>query len=105
MASAQPLRGDDGAGAVIPGACFVNLVYVVPERWGQGIGGVILGALLEEARLQGFSRAQLWTHEQENEHAHRLYRRHGFSPTGRTREADDGAVIGEWAREAAETQD
>ncbi|HYZ79348.1 MAG TPA: GNAT family N-acetyltransferase [Gaiellaceae bacterium] len=93
MASAEALRSDDGAGPVIPGGCFLNLLFVVPERWGQGIGGAILDAVLAEARRRQYSRIHLWTHD-DNERSHRLYSRRGFSPTGRTAEGE-----GEWARE------
>jgi GNAT superfamily N-acetyltransferase len=93
MASAEALRGDSGEGPVIPGGCFLNLLFVVPERWGEGIGGAILDAVLAEARRRQYSRIHLWTHE-DNERSHRLYRRRGFSPTGRGAEGE-----GEWARE------
>jgi GNAT superfamily N-acetyltransferase len=93
MASAEALRGDDGAGPAMPGGCFLNLLFVVPERWGEGIGGAILDAVLAEARRRQCSRIHLWTHD-DNERSHRLYRRRGFSPTGRTVDGE-----GEWARE------
>ena len=93
MAAAEALRGEDGAGPVIPGGCFLNLLYVVPERWGEGIGGVILDAVLAEAKRRHYSRIHLWTDEG-NGRSHRLYRSRGFSPTGRSA---DGK--GEWARE------
>jgi GNAT superfamily N-acetyltransferase len=92
MASAEPLRGLERTGPVIPGGCFLNLLFVVPERWGEGIGGLILDAVLAEARRRRYSRIHLWTHE-DNERSHRLYRSRGFSPTGRT-----AAGEGEWAR-------
>ncbi len=93
MASAEPLRCEDGAGAVIPGGCFLNLLFVVPERWGEGIGGAILDAVLAEAKRLHYSRIHLWTHE-DNERSHRLYGSRGFAPTGRTADGE-----GEWARE------
>jgi GNAT superfamily N-acetyltransferase len=93
MASAEALRGDGGAGPGIPGGCFLNLLFVVPERWGEGIGGAILDAVLAEARRRRYSRIHLWTHD-DNERSHRLYSSRGFSPTGRT-----AAGKGEWARE------
>jgi GNAT superfamily N-acetyltransferase len=92
MASAEALRGEDGAGPVIPGGCFLNLLYVVPERWGEGIGGAILDAVLAEAKRRHCSRIHLWTDE-DDERSHRLYRSRGFSPTGRTADRE-----GEWAR-------
>jgi GNAT superfamily N-acetyltransferase len=93
MASAEALRGDDGAGPVIPGGCFLSYLFVIPERWGEGIGGAILDAVLAEAKRRHCSRIHLWTHE-DNERSHRLYRSRRFSPTGRIVEGG-----GEWARE------
>ena len=93
MASAEPLRGEGGAGPIISGGCFLNLLFVVPERWGEGIGGVILDAVLTEAKRRHYSQIHLWTHK-DNERSDRLYRSRGFSPTGRTADGE-----GEWARE------
>jgi RimJ/RimL family protein N-acetyltransferase len=98
MASAEPLRGEDGAGRVIASGCFLNLLFVVPERWGEGIGGVILDAVLAEAKRRHYSRIHLWTHE-DNERSRRLYRRRGFSPTGRNADCE-----GEWARDLTESR-
>jgi GNAT superfamily N-acetyltransferase len=93
MAAAQPLRGDDAKGPAIPGGLFVNLLFVLPERWGEGIGGAILDAVLAEAKRRDCSQVRLWTHE-DNARSHRLYRRRGFSPTGRILQGE-----GEWMRE------
>jgi GNAT superfamily N-acetyltransferase len=92
MAAAEPLRGDGGTGPAIPGGCFLNLLFVVPERWGEGIGGALLDAVLAEARRRGYERIHLWTRE-DNERSHRLYRSRGFAPTGRTLDGE-----GEWRR-------
>jgi GNAT superfamily N-acetyltransferase len=97
MASAEPLRGVDGAGSVIAGGCFLNSLFVVPERWGEGIGGLLLDVVLAEANRRHYSRIHLWTHE-DNERSHRLYRSRGFSPTGRTANGE-----GEWARDLTES--
>ena len=91
MASAEALRGEDGA--VTPSGCFLSYLFVVPARWGEGIGGVILDAVLAEAKRRHYWRIHLWTHE-DNERSHRLYRSRGFSRTGRTADGE-----GEWARE------
>jgi GNAT superfamily N-acetyltransferase len=93
MACAEPLHDEDRAGPVVPGGCFVNLLFVLPARWGEGIGGALLDAVLAEAKRRHYSRVHLWTHE-DNERSHRLYRRRGFSPTGRTADGE-----GEWAHE------
>jgi GNAT superfamily N-acetyltransferase len=92
MASAEPLRDTDKDGPVIPGGWFLSYLFVVPERWGEGIGGALLDAVLAEAKRRGSSRMHLWTHE-DNERSHHLYRSRGFSPTGRTAGGE-----GEWAR-------
>jgi ribosomal protein S18 acetylase RimI-like enzyme len=78
---------DDGAGPPIPGLCHVAMVFVAPDRWGRGVGGQIVDALLAAARARGYRRAQLWTHA-DNVRAQRLYERRGFAPSGR-RKADD----------------
>lgn len=92
MACAQPMRDDGGAGAVVPGGCFLSHLFVLPERWGEGIGGLVLDAVLADARRYDYRRIHLWTHD-DNERSQRLYRSRGFSPTGRV--AHGG---GEWAR-------
>jgi len=93
MASAEPMRNNDGAGAVIPGGCFLSYLYVDPDRWGEGIGGLILDAVLTDAKGRNHSQIRLWTHE-DNVRSHRLYRSRGFFPTGRIAGGE-----GEWARE------
>jgi GNAT superfamily N-acetyltransferase len=93
MASAEPLWGEEGAGPAIPRGCFLSYLFVDPQRWGEGIGGLLLDAVLAEAKWRHSSRIHLWTHE-DNKRSHRLYRSRGFSPTGRTSGGE-----GEWARE------
>ena len=97
MASAKPLWGEDGPGTVTPGGLFLGNLFVVPERFGQGIGGRLLDAVLAEARRRQCVRVHLWTHE-DNERSHRLYRSRGFAPTGRLLEIE-GETEGEWARD------
>ena len=77
---------DDGAGPPIPGLCHVSMIFVAPDRWGEGIGGRIVDAVLAEARSRGYDRVQLWTHV-DNLRAQRLYEGRGFRRSGR--EADD----------------
>ena len=98
MVAVVPLRGDDDAGDPIPGGWFVSLIFVVPERWGEGIGGMLLDAALDEAARRGGSEIRLWTDEHDNERAHRLYRSRGFAPTGRTVDSEERGLAGEWAR-------
>lgn len=101
MAVAEPLLSDDGRGPPVPDSCFLNLIFVAPDRWGQGIGGRLLDAVLDDARSRGCARMRLFTDEEDNERAQSLYRRHGFAPTGRRWSNEEGTLIGEWAREIA----
>ena len=82
---------DDGAGPPVPELCHIAMIFVAPERWGEGIGGRVLSGVLEEARSRGYERAQLWTHA-DNARAQRLYERQGFRRTGR----EKGDDLGEW---------
>jgi [ribosomal protein S18]-alanine N-acetyltransferase len=93
MASARALREQNGKGPVIPGGCFLGFLYVAPERWGRGIGGAVLDAVLAEAKRRHQPRIHLLTHT-DNVRSERLYRSRGFSPTGRT--VDDQE---QWVRE------
>ena len=91
MASARPLHADDSAGAAARDG-ILSYLYVVPERWGEGIGGMMLDAALAEAARRQYARFHLWTH-QDNERSQRLYRSRGFTPTGRTANGED-----QWVR-------
>jgi SAM-dependent methyltransferase len=82
-------REDDGAGPPIPGLCHVSLVMVVPDRWGEGLGGLVTERVTAEARLRGFDRVQLWTHE-DNVRSRALYRRLGFTETGQRKPSETG---------------
>lgn len=96
MASVLPFRTDQGAGPVVPHTSFLDLIYVAPERWGEGIGGRLLDAVIAEAPRRGSRQIHLWTHERDNERARRLYRSRGFVPTGLTAQDDAGQPTGEW---------
>lgn len=96
MALVLPFRAERGAGPIIPRTSFLDLIYVLPERWGQGIGGVLLDAVIDEAKRRGSATIYLWTHERENDRARRLYASRGFAPTGRIAADDAGEPTGEW---------
>lgn len=97
MGLAMQSRDDNGAGLPVPGLCFISLIYVVPERWGEGLGTGIVEAVLTEARAGGFGRALLWTHS-DNERARRLYEGRGFQHTDREQVDGQGALIVEYER-------
>lgn len=56
----------------------IKRMFVVPDRRGQGLGGVVLGALEAAARALGVTRLVLETGVRQPE-AIALYRRFGFS--------------------------
>ena len=92
MALAMQGLADDGAGAPVPGLCFLSMVFVLPDRWGHGIGGRLIEAILAEAHRREYDRVQLWTHA-DNRRGQRLYERLGFARTGREKDGDTGERI------------
>jgi len=99
IALVHPFRADGGSGDVIMGTWFVSLIYVVPERWGEGIGGRLLDVVIDEAKRRGCHHMYLWTHEHQNERAQRLYRSRRFAPSGRAMHDGEGQLIREWCCE------
>jgi GNAT superfamily N-acetyltransferase len=96
MALVSPFRAEDGTDPVVPSTWFLNLIYVLPDRWGKGIGGTMLDGVIDEAARRGCHQIYLWTHERQNERAHRLYQSRGFVQTERTLPDDAGELISEW---------
>jgi ribosomal protein S18 acetylase RimI-like enzyme len=88
----------DGAGPPIPGYCHITAVFVAPDRWGNGIGGRTVDAVLAEARARNYDYVRLWTHA-DNERAQRLYEHRGFRRTSREHIDDDGERIVQYGRE------
>jgi GNAT superfamily N-acetyltransferase len=87
MAVGMQGRADDGAGPPIEDPCHVGAVFVRPDRWGEGVGGMLVDAVLAEARSRG------------NGRAHGLYTRRGFHRTGREKEDDSGETVVHHRRE------
>ena len=92
---------NDGAGPPVKGLCHVSMVFVAPDYWGRGIGGRLVDALLKDARLRDYDRAQLWTHS-DNARARRLYEGRGFRASGREKE-EFGDLIVHLQRALAQT--
>lgn len=97
LALAMQSRADYGAGPPEPGICFISMIFVPPDRWGEGIGGQLVAAVLTVAQAQGYERAQLWTHAN-NHRAQRLYERTGFSRSGLEHTNDLGEQIVQFQR-------
>ncbi len=45
----------------VPGLAHLSALFVVPERWRQGIASALLAATEAEMREAGYARAELWT--------------------------------------------
>ena len=82
-------RLDDGTGPPEPGLCHISMVFVAPDRWGQGIGSRLLEAVMAEARARGYDRMQLWT-DADNGRAQALFERAGLRRSGREKVDDAG---------------
>lgn len=93
----QALDRDGASSDPLPGLAHVSMVAVRPDRWGQGLGAMVLDSAQREARRRGFIRAQLWTHET-NRRAQRLYNRLGWAASGRTKIDDHGERIRHYVR-------
>jgi len=71
-------------GSVSVGHGDLRTLYVLPARWGEGVGSALHDHALERLRGLGAAEARLWTLE-ENAAGRRFYERRGWTLTGRTR--------------------
>ena len=70
----------------------LQMVFVAPERWGEGIGGRLVEAALAEAKSRGFERTGLWTRAAD-ERVRRLYEGRGFQRSGLQQTGESGDRI------------
>ena len=76
--------GMASVGEAGPGrAGSVTSFWVDPRARGKGVGDALLLATIESARAAGYGELFLWVVES-NDHAQKLYERHGFKRTGAT---------------------
>jgi GNAT superfamily N-acetyltransferase len=79
---------DDGTGDA-----ELRRLYVIPDRWGQGLGHRLHDAALQRARRRGAVTAWLTVLEQNNR-ARRFYERHGWRQAeSNSTEEHDGVVL------------
>jgi putative acetyltransferase len=71
-------------GSVSVGDVFLRTLYVVPEKWGTGVGTELHDVALERLKARGCTTAKLWTLE-ENWDARRFYEKRGWKLNGETR--------------------
>jgi GNAT superfamily N-acetyltransferase len=62
-------------------ACEIKRMFVAPHARGEGVAGVLLVALEDEARRLGYAIARLDTGPHQP-HAQRMYERAGYRPIG-----------------------
>jgi GNAT superfamily N-acetyltransferase len=77
-------RTEEGRGDDIPGLAHLSRMFVLPERWGHGIGGRLLTRGVDEMRRRGYEEAQLFT-PVENARARGFYEHHGWRVGSATR--------------------
>lgn len=83
--------GDRGYGWVAPDVPELSIA-VVPEARGRGIGGALLGALLQKAATAGIERISLSV-DPSNAVAIRLYNRFGFQPVDNADAGDSLTMV------------
>lgn len=92
-AVALPALGDDARSMQpVVGLCHISTVATAPDRWGRGLGRVVVRAVMSQATRRGYPRAQLWTHAS-NVAARRLYESDGLVLSGREKLDDFGEPI------------
>jgi len=69
-------------------------VYVAPDRGGQGIGGLLLARIIEDATAKGFRQMIAVIGDSGNAASIGLHRRHGFEHAGLFK--DVGFKFGRW---------
>jgi GNAT superfamily N-acetyltransferase len=93
----SPARQWLGVSAVLlpgdgQGEAELRRLYVIPERWGEGIGSLLLDAVLQQAQRAGALTVRLWVLEG-NEQARTFYERRGWRlATSDDTDAHDGVT-------------
>lgn len=67
--------------ALIGDEAYIQTIGVVRDRWGTGLGSVLLGTMVATAEKLGVYTVALEVRA-DNERAHRLYQRFGFNVVG-----------------------
>ena len=62
-------------------------IFVLPERWGAGVGRALMETALEELRAEGFAEATLWVHA-DNPRARRFYEAGGWRLDGAEKDVE-----------------
>jgi GNAT superfamily N-acetyltransferase len=82
-------RSELGQGEAIVGRAHLSGLFVLPARWGEGLGGALLEAAVTEMRRRAYHTAQLFT-ATANRRSRSFYERRGWRATDvDTHENDD----------------
>jgi GNAT superfamily N-acetyltransferase len=73
-------RAERGEGKAIMGRAHLSGLFVLPARWGAGIGSALLEAAVAEMRSRGYREAQLFT-AAANQRSRAFYERRGWRAT------------------------
>jgi GNAT superfamily N-acetyltransferase len=93
MALAEPYRSANGFGTVQPGRGHISMVFVRPQWQGAGIGGELLGRMIDEAPWPSLS---LWIQGMPAPVG--TLRRLGFRATSEWRTSSRGVRAQRWER-------
>ena len=86
MALGEPARAKDGAGDPEPGQLHLAMVFVVPDRQRQGVGGALVEGLADAAWEQGYRNVSVWSRSPA------FYQACGLELTGRVQDLADGSA-------------
>ncbi|HTW06745.1 MAG TPA: GNAT family N-acetyltransferase [Acidimicrobiales bacterium] len=87
FASVGPSRDGDA-----DGVGEVRAIYLLADRWGQGMGRELMRAALDALRALGFTQASLWVLGS-NQRARRFYEAGGWCPDGASKSDDSRGFL------------
>ena len=90
-------RAERGEGRALAGRAHLSGLFVLPERWGEGIGSGLLEAALAEMQSRGSREAQLFT-AAANQRSRIFYERRGWRATAPDTRTHDGLVLAGYER-------
>jgi len=74
------------------GDAELRRLYVIPDRWGEGIGNLLHDAALQSAQRVGATTASLWVLEK-NKRARAFYEHRGWQLTASAGANEQGGVV------------